>query len=69
MPSFADISREPPKQPEIGTSEDWEQIEEALGYEGVVPERRDRVCRQLGTISDVYFGPRRAIARSSRSKR
>ena len=56
MATLGDVPCEPPKQPEIGASEDWERIEEALGYKGAVPERRERLCRDLLLISDLYFG-------------
>lgn len=57
MPTLPDYVREPPKQPEIGALEDWEQIEEALGYKGADPERREQLCRHLRSISSIYFGP------------
>ena len=57
MPNFADyIPREPPEHLEIGAPEDWDRIEEALGYKGADPERRERLCRNLRLISDLYFG-------------
>jgi hypothetical protein len=31
-------------------------IEEAFGYKGADPERRERLCRDLLLISDLYFG-------------
>ena len=57
MPTLRDDVREPPKQPEIGAPEDWERIEEALGYKGVDPERRAKLYRHMWAISDSYFGP------------
>jgi hypothetical protein len=57
MAKLGDISREPPKEPEIGAPEDWERIEEALGYKSTDPERREQLCRKLLLISDLYFGP------------
>lgn len=57
MASLEDIARKPPKEPEIGAPEDWERIEEALGYKGADPERRERLCRDLLLISELYYGP------------
>jgi hypothetical protein len=57
MPSILDYVPEPPKQPDIGAPEDWERIEEALGYKGADPERRERLYRGLLIISHLYFGP------------
>lgn len=51
MPNFRDIPREPPEHLEIGSPEDWERIEEALGYKEADPERRERLCRDLLLIS------------------
>jgi hypothetical protein len=52
-----DIPREPPERLEIGTSEDGEHIEKALGHKGADPERRKQLCRDLRFIFDLYFGP------------
>lgn len=57
MAKLGDIPREPPKQPEIGTALDWERMEEALGYKGADPEPRQRLCRDLLLITNLYFGP------------
>jgi hypothetical protein len=57
MASLRDIARKPPKEPEIGAPEDWERMEEALGYKGADPERRERLWRNLLLISELYFGP------------
>jgi hypothetical protein len=57
MTTVRDYVLEPPKQPEIGAPENWERIEEALGYKGVDPERRERLYRHVQTISYMYFGP------------
>lgn len=51
-----DIPCEPPEHPKIGAPEDWERIEEAVGYKGADPERRERLYRDLLLISNLYFG-------------
>jgi hypothetical protein len=48
---------EPPKQPEIGSPEDWDRIEEAIGYKDPDPERRERLYGDLLLISQLYYGP------------
>lgn len=56
MPKLGDIPRGLPEHIEIAP-EDWERIEEALGYEGADPERTKRLCQELLRISELYFGP------------
>jgi hypothetical protein len=70
MPSIVDIPI--PCEPSDGIPDNWkfadpehrkqfcrdlEQVEEALGDKGIDPKRRERLCRHLLTISDLYFGP------------
>jgi hypothetical protein len=53
---MANLEDAPHGIPEIGEPEDWERIEEALGYKAADPSRRERLCRDLRRISDQYFG-------------
>jgi hypothetical protein len=57
MAKLGDIARESPEQPESGAPEDWERIEEALGYKDADPELRERFYRDLLLISHLCFGP------------
>lgn len=45
-----------PREPEIGSSENWERIEEALRSTGRDPPPRDKLWRELRLIWTLYLG-------------
>lgn len=46
-----------PREPDVGTPEDWAQIEQALGLKGFDAWRRERLWRQIRSIFNLYLSP------------
>ncbi len=46
-----------PREPDLGTPEDWQRIEEALGFKDFDPLRRERLWGALTSIFKLYFAP------------
>jgi hypothetical protein len=41
----------------VGSPEEWDRIEVALGYTGVDPQRRKQLARMIGNAYRAYFSP------------
>jgi hypothetical protein len=50
----APLTREP-CEPDIGSPEDWDRIEKALGFKDFDPRRREHLWRSLDLIDLLYF--------------
>lgn len=48
------LTREP-YEPEVGSPEDWDRIEKALGFSDFDPRRRERLARDIGLIFSIYL--------------
>ena len=48
------LAREP-CEPDLGSPEDWDRIEKALGFDDFDPRRREDLCRRIDLISHLYF--------------
>jgi hypothetical protein len=44
-----------PREPDVGSPEDWKRIERALGFKDFDPLRRERIWRWLDLIDLLYF--------------
>jgi hypothetical protein len=47
MSTPADFAKREPSDPDVGTREDWDIIEAALGFRDFDPQRRKALCREL----------------------
>jgi len=48
------LTREP-CEPDVGSPEDWDRIESALGFDDFDPQRRERLWRRIDLIFHLYF--------------
>jgi hypothetical protein len=48
------LTREP-REPDVGSPEDWDRIERALGFSDFDPARRERLWRWIGQIFHLYL--------------
>jgi hypothetical protein len=48
-----------PHEPDVGSREDWDIIEAALGFKDFDAQRRKALCRQLQTTVKMYYPSRR----------
>jgi hypothetical protein len=48
------LSRDP-REPDVGSPEDWSRIESALGFSDFDPRRRERLSRDIGLIFHLYL--------------
>jgi hypothetical protein len=55
----SEIPQLEPCEPDLGTPEDWERIERALGFEDFDPRRRERLWRDLAVIFNVSLSDER----------
>jgi hypothetical protein len=52
---MAELEQREPGEPDVGSREDWEIIEEALGFKDIDPRRRRLLCGRLQTIVSLYY--------------
>jgi hypothetical protein len=55
MSTSSEVTQGEPGEPELGSQEDWEIIEAALGFKGFDPQRREALHRQLQTTVKLYY--------------
>ena len=55
MSTSSEFTQGEPGEPELGSQEDWEIIEAALGFKDFDPQRRKALCRRLETTVKLYY--------------
>jgi hypothetical protein len=57
MSKLANFAEREPGKPDVGSREDWDIIEAALGFKDFDAQRRTMLSRQLKTLVNIYFRP------------
>ena len=55
MPTSSEFTQGERREPELGSQEDWDIIEAALGFKDFDLQRRKSVCRQLQITVKIYY--------------
>jgi hypothetical protein len=55
MPISSEFTQGEPREPELGSQEDWEIIEAALGFKDFDLQRRKALCRQMQRTVKLYY--------------
>jgi len=60
MPTSSEFTQGERREPELGSQEDWDIIEAALGFKDPDPRRRRELSHWLRVIVSLYYRPTRA---------